>query len=83
MATVYLNLAPENSAYLTTQATAGRTTKAHVADAIISEARRLGWIIEHGPAVKVVRPDDSHSGAASGSAACDPPRSRGPAPAHE
>jgi hypothetical protein len=83
MPSVYLNLTPENHAYLKAQATAARTTQTHVADAIISEARRLGWHVEHTEAARIVQPRDPLSGAASGAAAghVAPHRadSRGPA----
>ena len=76
MPTVYINLSPKNRAYLTEQAEESGMSMAQVADAIISEARKLGWTVRHNqPFAQVVRPRDPVSGGASGAAGDLPPTS--------
>ena len=74
--TVYINLSPKNRAYLADQAEESDIPMAQVADAIINEARKLGWSVRHNqPFAQVVRPRDPVSGGASGAAADLPPTS--------
>ncbi len=80
MPTVYMHLKSENHAYVQAEAIRGRTTQAFVVDAIISEARRLGWQVA-GQEAQVVRALAPHDGPASGAAdQLAPPAGRGPGP---